>query len=202
MLSSKLLKPSRDFPSGHIKALSILKPAALTATGGGGRVGGGVGGGADRARGNTNTNVALRNAIELGANGPMLLDLVNSVFQVEVVEVGVGVSGHDDVMPLVAVGDELVGVVFEAEEVGVRGEGEFVLDAFPGGEVGGVGVAVFPDGAPRGEDGAGGGGDDVLRRGEAAEEEGAEHEGVGGWGKGVELGGDVWVWGDEGCWGW
>lgn len=53
--------------------------------------------------------------------------------------------------------------------------GELVLDAFPGGEVGGLLVAVLPDGAPRLEDGAGGGGADLGRGGKAVLEEAADH---------------------------
>lgn len=131
----------------------------------------------------------------------MLLDAFEGVFEVEVVEVGVSVVGHDDVLPLFHVGDELVRVVFETEEVGVGGgvvvRGQFVLDAFPGREVGCVFVPVLPDGAPGGQNGARSGAADVGGGGEAVEEERAEHEGVGGWGEGVELGGDVGVGGDE-----
>jgi len=199
MLRRKLLEPRGHFPGGDIEALSVLEAAALTARSGGlgralRRTAGGAGGDAD-------ADEAFWDAVELGPDGPVLLDALEGVFEVEVVEVGVGVVGHDDVLPLVDVGDELVRVVFEAEEVGVGGGvvvgGEFVLDAFPGGEVGGVFVAVLPDGTPGGEDGAGSGAADVGGGGEAVEEEGAEHEGVGGGGEGVELGGDVGVGGDE-----
>lgn len=82
----------------------------------------------------------------------------------------------------------MLSVVFEAEELVVAGDdGELVLDPFPRREVGGVLVTVFPDGAPRLEDGLwgcdadlGGGGETVL-----AEAEG--HEGVGGGVECVEL---------------
>lgn len=131
----------------------------------------------------------------------MLLDAFEGVLEVEVVEVGVGVVGHDDLLPLLHVGDELVRVGLEAEEVGVGGGvvvgGEFVLDAFPGSEIGSVLVAVLPDGAPGGQNVARGGVADVGGGGKATEEERAEHEGVGGWGEGVELRGDVRVRGDE-----
>lgn len=69
-------------------------------------------------------------------------------------------------------------VVFEAQElitVGADMGGELVLDALPGGDVGGVLVAVLPDGAPTGEDGGGGGGSDLVGGGEAAPQEAADH---------------------------
>eukprot|EP00256_Glycine_max_P032596 XP_006577394.1 glycine-rich protein DOT1-like [Glycine max] len=101
-------------------------------------------------------------------------------------------------------------VYMQTEEVGVGGNvvvrSELIQGAFPGGEVDGVLIAVLPGTAPGGEDGGGIFGADVLGGGEAAEEEGAEHKGVGGRGEGVELGGDVGVGGDEegvgiGIWG-
>lgn len=70
-------------------------------------------------------------------------------------------------------------------------DGEFVLDALPGGEIGGVLVAVLPDGAPAGEDGGRGGGFDFVGRGEAALENTGDHEGVGLLVESVELGGEV-----------
>lgn len=92
---------------------------------------------------------------------------------------------------------ELPRVVLEAEELVARGRvearGELVLDPFPGGEVGGVLVAVFPDGAPGFEDGARGGDADLGGGGEAAFAEAEDHEGVGVGVEGVELGGDVWL---------
>lgn len=95
---------------------------------------------------------------------------------------------------------ELPGVVFKAEELvsrgGVEASGELVLDAFPRGDVGGVLVAVFPDGAPGLEDGARGGDADLGGGGEAAFAEAEDHEGVGIGVEGVELGGDVGVWVD------
>lgn len=68
---------------------------------------------------------------------------------------------------------------------------ELVLDALPGGEVGGVLVAVLPDGAPGAEDGAGGGAADLVGGGESTLEDAARHEVVGLAVEGVELGGDV-----------
>lgn len=203
VLCGELLEPVRDFPGRHLEALGVLEPSPLATRNGGGGLSGALsgGGGADGAGGDADADEALRDAVEFGAHSPVVLDAVEGVLEVEVAEVGVGVVGHDDVLPLVDVRDELVGVVFEAEEVGVGIRvvvgGKLVLDAFPGGEVGGVLVAVLPDGAPGGEHGAGGGGADVGGGGEAAEEEGAEHEGVGGGGEGVELGRDVGVGGDE-----
>lgn len=89
----------------------------------------------------------------------------------------------------------LLRIVFEAKEfvtgVRVHVRGELVLDSLPRGEVGGVLVAVFPDGAPRLQDGAWSGGADLRRRGQAVLEEAADHEGVGFRVEGVELGGDV-----------
>lgn len=212
MLCSKLLEPAGDLPGRHVEALGVLEPPPLATRCHGGIRGTALSGGrgADGAGGDADSDEALRDAVEFGPDGPVVLDAVEGVLEVEVAEVGVGVVGHDDVLPLVEVRDELVRVVFEAEEVGVGGNvvvrSELVLDAFPGGEVGGVLVAVLPDGAPGGEHGAGGGGADVGGGGEAAEEEGAEHEGVGGGGEGVELGRDVGVGGDEegvgiGIWG-
>ena len=60
------------------------------------------------------------------------------------------------------------------------------MDSLPRGEVRGVLVAVFPDGAPRLKDGA-----DLRWCGQAVLEEAANHEGVGFRVEGVELGGDV-----------
>ena len=60
------------------------------------------------------------------------------------------------------------------------------MDSLPRGEVRGVLIAVFPDGAPRLKDGA-----DLRRCGQAVLEEAANHEGVGFRVEGVELGGDV-----------
>lgn len=90
--------------------------------------------------------------------------------------------------------NELLGIVLETEKlvtVGVDVGGELVLDALPGREVGRVLVPVLPDGAPRLEDGARRGGADLGRRGEAALQEAADHQGVGLRVEGVELGGDV-----------
>ena len=115
-------------------------------------------------------------------------------------EIGVAVRGHNDLLPLINVRNELVRVVLEAEEgvtVGIEVRLELVLDALPGSEVCGFLVAVLPDGAPGLEDGAGGGVDDLGGGGEAAVEEGADHEGVGFGVEGVELGGDVGFRGDE-----
>lgn len=107
---------------------------------------------------------------------------------------------HDDFLPLVNMGNELLGVVLEAEEfvtVRVDVSGELVLDPLPSREVSGVLVAVLPDGAPGLEDGAGRGGADLRRRGEAALEEAADHEGVGLRVEGVELRRDVGLGADE-----
>ncbi|KAJ1381519.1 hypothetical protein SESBI_45069 [Sesbania bispinosa] len=74
-------------------------------------------------------------------------------------------------------GDELVGVVFEVEEVVsvlVDGGGELVLDAFPGSEVSGFFVVVLPGIASRLEDDAWSGKEDLSGGGEAALEEGLE----------------------------
>ncbi|KAJ1381521.1 hypothetical protein SESBI_45071 [Sesbania bispinosa] len=71
-------------------------------------------------------------------------------------------------------GHELVGVVFEAEEVVavlVDGGGELVLDAFPGSEVSGFFVVVLPDIASRLEDDAWSGRADLSGVGETALEE-------------------------------
>lgn len=70
---------------------------------------------------------------------------------------------------------------------------ELVLDAFPGGEVGSVLVAVFPDGAPAGQYGCRSGGADLVGSGEAALEDAADHQGVRFHVEGVELGGYVGV---------
>ncbi|KAG6665526.1 hypothetical protein CIPAW_02G167100 [Carya illinoinensis] len=92
-------------------------------------------------------------------------------------------------------GDELLGIVFEAEELitggGVDVGGELVLDALPGGKVRGVLVAVLPDGAPGLEDGPGCGSADLSRGGESLLQEAADHQGVGLRIEGVELGRDV-----------
>ena len=163
MLCSKLLEPAGDLPGRHVEALGVLEPPPLATRCHGGIRGTALSGGrgADGAGGDADADEALRDAVEFGAHSPVVLDAVEGVLEVEVAEVGVGVVGHDDVLPLVEVRDELVRVVFEAEEVGVGGNvvvrSELVLDAFPGGEVGGVLVAVLPDGAPGGEHGAGGG---------------------------------------------
>ena len=60
------------------------------------------------------------------------------------------------------------------------------MDSLPRGEVRGVLGAIFPNSVPRLKDGA-----DLYRRGQAMLEEAANHEGVGFWVEGVELGGDV-----------
>lgn len=90
---------------------------------------------------------------------------------------------------------ELPRVVFKAEELvaggGIEARGELVLDPFPRRDVGGVLVAVLPDGAPRFEDGARGGDADLGGGGEAAFAEAEDHEGVGFGVECVELGGDV-----------
>lgn len=116
--------------------------------------------------------------------------------------IGIGMKAHDDVLPLVDVRNQLLGIVLKAQEevvtvmVMVGGSGELVLDAFPGGEVGGVLVAILPDGAPAGEDGGRSGGADLVGSGEAALEDAADHQGMGLGVEGVELGGDVGFWVD------
>lgn len=95
--------------------------------------------------------------------------------------------------------NELLVIVLEAQEfvtVLVDVGGELVLDALPGGDVGGVLVAVLPDGAPGLEDGAGRGGADLDGGGEAGVEDAPDHEGMGIRVEGVELGGDVGLRGD------
>ena len=96
---------------------------------------------------------------------------------------------RDYVLPLANVRDELLlSVVFEAEEIIAAGDdGELVLDTFPRREVGGVLVTVFPDGAPRLEDGVWSCGADLGGGGEAVLEEAEGHEGVGGGVECVEL---------------
>lgn len=89
----------------------------------------------------------------------------------------------------------MLGIVFEAKELVTGGRvdvgRELVLDALPRGEVGGVLVAVFPDGAPGLEHGARRGGTDLGWGGEPVLEEAADHQGVRLRVEGVELGGDV-----------
>lgn len=104
-------------------------------------------------------------------------------------------ESHDNVLPLINMGNELLRIVLEAKEfvtvVWIHVCGELILDALPRGEVGGVFVAVLPDGTPRLEDGAWGCEADLRRCGEALLEEAADHEGVRFRVEGVELGGDV-----------
>ena len=61
----------------------------------------------------------------------------------------------------------------------------------------GVLVVVFPNGAPRLQDGPWSGSVDLRRPGQAMLEEVADHEGVGFRVEGVELGGDVGLWADD-----
>lgn len=195
VLGGELLEAPGDVLGGDVEGLGVLKAAALGALGGSGRGSRGGGVGADGAGGDADADEGFRDAVELGADGPHLLDAVDGVLEAEVLEVGVSVEGGDDVLPLVNVRYELVWVVLEEEDwvaaAGVDVGIELVLDALPGGEVGCVLVAVLPDGAPGAEDGAGGGAADLVRGGEAALEDAAGHEGVGVAVEGVELGGDV-----------
>lgn len=97
-------------------------------------------------------------------------------------------------------GNKLLGIVLEAKKLVasvIHVGGELVLDPLPGGEVGGLLVAVLPDGAPGLEHGPRGGISDLERGGEAVLEDAADHEGVGLRVEGVELGGNVGLRGDE-----
>lgn len=149
MLGGELLEAPGDVLGRDVEGLGVLKAAALGALGGGGRGSRGGSIGADGAGGDADADERFGDAVELGADGPHLLDAVDGVLEAEVLEVGVAVEGGDDVLPLVDVGHELVWVILEEEDrvaAAVVDVGtELVLDALPGGEVGGVLVAVLPD---------------------------------------------------------
>lgn len=113
MLGGELLEPPGDLLGRDVKGLGVLEPAALGALCSSGR---GAGGGcirADGAGGDTDPDEGFGDAVELGADGPDLLDAVDGVLEAEVLEVGVAVEGGDDVLPLVNVGDVLLGVVLK-----------------------------------------------------------------------------------------
>lgn len=76
---------------------------------------------------------------------------------------------------------ELIRVSFEAEKggtVGVHVDSEFLLDALPSSEIRRIGVAILPDGAPRGEYGLGRHGSDLGRGRGSGLEDAANHKGV------------------------
>lgn len=193
MLSSELLESLGDFLGWDLEGLSVLKSPSLgTRMGNVSRIGL-----ANRAGSNANSDKGLRNTIELGTYGPYLFDLVDGVLEWEMAEaegsvgVGVGVEGHGYVLPLVDVGDALLGIVLEAKDlvaVVVEAGGELVLDALPPCKVGGVLVAVLPHAPPGGQHRRRGGATDLVGRGVARLHEALHHQVVRLPVEGVELG--------------
>lgn len=112
-------------------------------------------------------------------------------------EVGVSMGCDDDVLPLFDMGDALRGIVLEEKHATHAGV-ELVLNTLPRGEIGSILIPVLPDGAPGSEDGTWGRRADLVGGGDAALEDAVDHERMGVTVEGVELGGDVRGWINEG----